>query len=251
MIVQIWNDHCRLITQEQHALLSGVLAEAWADGGNETLHPMLRQAIGLHDNAWRAADRAPRWNPDTSGIHDFVSIPDDERLLLYGGGLDQLERVHPYIAALVSMHYTRFSGTVHLESLQKQESARRERLAQLCGFPNRDILEQSLTLDLKWLQFFDALSLWICLTTPGIREDTIPAWITPERWAVIPGTGQALQPVWADPRTVRLQPFPCREPFQFSLYFRRLPATDWPSADALEQAWADAPVGVLPLRIEP
>ena len=81
MIVVSENDKFRMITQPDHAHFSGELISLWrADGLPE--HPRradLLFAVREHDNGWREADAAPRWDPERGRPHDFITLPVRER----------------------------------------------------------------------------------------------------------------------------------------------------------------------------
>src|SRR5690554_6068293 len=103
------------IPQEQHALISGVLAGAWAPS---RLDPLWVHMICMHDTPWRPADIAPQWNPERGLPHDFITYPMDEKIAHYRSGIDALELVHPWLALMVSRHYSAFAGPESLHTLQ-------------------------------------------------------------------------------------------------------------------------------------
>lgn len=189
------------IHQEQHALLSGVLAAAW----RPSLHPRLIAAITLHDAPWRSIDSGPRKDPQ-GGIIDFVSYPIAERLEFYTTGIDELEQVDPYVAYMVSLHYSSFAGMAKMTQFRAAESERRARLQPLLGRLAADVAR-----DLKWLQFFDVLSLHLCLTGPDVPTENLPVWLRDDaRWSTAPdGRRHALE--WTNAHTSRIYPFPFEE----------------------------------------
>lgn len=237
MLVQRLNNSLRLITQEQHALVSGMLAHAWRGVTAKTtaLHGLLVQTVGLHDNPWRSADEKPRLNTATGEPHDFVSVPIGDKLLLYGGGIDQLERVHPYTALLVSLHYSTFAGTIGSQTLQTQEANRRERLKPL--LPASLQSEERWQRDLKFLKLFDNLSLFFCLTPPFVDPETVPRWIDPSLWAQDPETGAPLSLDWLSEQRVSLNPFPFASAINLHFYYREIPRQKYASAAALTKTW--------------
>lgn len=203
------------VSQEQHALQSGVLAAAWKP---TRLPPLLVMTIGLHDTPWRDADRQPLVDEATGMPHDFLNYPTAEKLALYRAGIDALEEVHPWVAYMVSRHYTTFAGTVNLAELQATETARRTRLEQLLP----DELLASSDEALAWIKFFDVFSLHLCLTGPAADESAIPGWLRDSsKWSTAPdGTTLALE--WRDDATLAVDPWPFHEDPNISLYVRRL-----------------------------
>ena len=240
MLVQTLPSTYRLIGQEQHALVSGIAAHAWRGVTAKTtaLHGLLVQTIGIHDNPWRHIDEKPIWDPVKQRPVDFVSLPMDDKLILYGGGIDQMERVHPYAALLVSLHYTTFAGTINSETLQKQEQRRRDRLRKL--LPTTLQNEDRWQRDLAFLKLFDNLSLFICLTAPFVDSETVPRWIDPSFWAKDPDTGAPFSLDWLNAQKLSLQPFPFAGSLNLHFYYRELPRKHYASTHDLVSAWNGA-----------
>ena len=102
-----------LVMQVDHAVVSGRLAEAWAD----VIEP--REAVitaaRLHDIGWRHWEAEARLNPDTGRPANFLDVVIDEHLRLYRLGIDEVAALDPYAGMLVSMHaagiYTGRFGT--------------------------------------------------------------------------------------------------------------------------------------------
>ena len=229
------------ITQEHHALLSGVLAGAWLP---TRLPALLVQAIGLHDNPWRAVDADPIFDSEAGLPHDFLHYPKAEKIAFYRSGIDELEEVHPYIAYVVSRHYTTFAGTRDATTLTEPEAERRERLAEQI----RDQLIDEADVALEWVKFFDILSLYVCLAGPKSVDATIPAWLAdPTDWGVAPDeTEIALE--WKDDQTLAVDPWPFLRPeLRFELYGRRLAQT-FDDAEAMQEAWGQAETVVRPIQ---
>lgn len=110
MIVVDRGPEILLVTQPDHAHFSGELLGLWrADGLPE--HPRRAEILFAgreHDNGWREADAAPRW--DSSGNsgrgrpHDFVSMPREERIAIWERGTARFAGSHPYAALLIARH---------------------------------------------------------------------------------------------------------------------------------------------------
>lgn len=218
------------ITQEHHAVISGVLASAWA---KTRLDPLLVQAIGLHDTPWRLSDADPLYNEERGLPHDFITFPMEKKIALYREGIDQLEEVHPWIAHLVSRHYTTFSGTRDIEELQAPEEKRRARLEEIIADARLESSDEAL----RWIKFFDIFSLHLCLTGPFARKEAIPRWLTnPDKWSTAPD-GTELELRWADDTTLMVDPWPFSgSALSCELYIRDLSQRlDRP--DTLQNTW--------------
>jgi hypothetical protein len=218
------------ITQEHHAVLSGMLAAAWRP---TRLDPLLVQAIGMHDTPWREADADPRLDPERGLPHDFITFPMDDKIALYRRGIDALEAVHPWIAYLVSKHYTTFSGTRDVARLQEPEQRRRARLEGLLPQARVDAADDALA----WIKLFDIFSLHLCLTGPRAQPAAIPRWLSdPDKWSTAPdGTPMTLR--WSDDATLTVEPWPfVDDDLAIDLYHRRLEGTS-EDATTLEKTW--------------
>lgn len=243
MLIRHTTDETFEVTpQEHHAMLSGMLAQAWAQCH---LHPALSSAITLHDAPWRDVDAEPLFNPETGLPHDFIDYPMDEKISFYRRGIDHLERVHPYVAYMVSLHYTTFAGTKGVERLQAPERERRERLEARLDESFASGAERAL----EWVKFFDVFSLHLCLTGPRAVDEAIPRWLRDSSaWSTAPD-GTDLTLGWSDARTLEVSPWPFdKAELTFDLHHRVLrQRADNP--DALRSSWDEADLSRRPLRL--
>src|SRR5690554_942038 len=159
------------IYQEHHALLSGVLAGAWAPS---CLDSRLLQAMGLHDTPWRSCDAAPLFDARSGLPHDFISYPELEKYAFYSSGTDDLERVDPLAAYLVSRRYAGFADPGKSPQFCDSEAERQRRLLLLLSAEEQAPIEVALS----WIDFFDIFSLYLCLTGPRARQEALPSWVT-------------------------------------------------------------------------
>jgi hypothetical protein len=114
MIVRHAGGRLLCLSQTDHAVLAGRLAEAWAaDGlpGRRTRDRVI-EAVRRHDVGWTAEDRAPRFDAATHGPHGFVTAPLEVRQGAFLRGVEDLAPADAYVAALVAQHgltvYRRF-----------------------------------------------------------------------------------------------------------------------------------------------
>lgn len=187
------------IMQAHHALLSGVLAAAWRP---TRLPPRVVQAIGWHDDPWRPVDREPTLNPETGWPEDFVDVSIEQKVDFYREGIDSLEAVDPYVAYLVSRHYTTFAGTRDVEALCGPERKRRERLE--ARLSERQL--QGADRAIAWMKYFDVWSLYLCLGGPEAADAAVPPWLDPENndWLEAPdGTRPSFE--WQDDTTIDIE----------------------------------------------
>lgn len=248
MLIQVRGDSLRLITQCDHALLSGQLAHQWwgLDRESSPLAFDLLMATALHDLAWVEADTRPTWNLEDGRPFDFIDYPLDERLALYTWGLDSLEDPGPYICLLTSMHYCAFKGMASVSSFQRQEEKRRQTLAQRLELD--DTARSHADEQLAYLQMFDVLSLFICLTPPSANTDDVPIWLSPLKIGRTP-KGTELGMRWSGDERLVFSPSPFRQMFRVSIPYRDLPELSYPDQEALDRAWAEAPVAYWTVEI--
>jgi hypothetical protein len=114
MIVRHTEGRLLCLSQPDHALLAGRLAEAWAADGfpNRRTRDRVIEAVRRHDIGWTAEDRAPRFDAETHGPHGFVTAPVEIRQGAFLRGVEELAPADGYVAALVAQHgltvYRRF-----------------------------------------------------------------------------------------------------------------------------------------------
>jgi hypothetical protein len=115
MIVRTFDDGLLLITQPDHAGLSGRIMAAWlADGLPELdVRDEILEAARVHDIGWIDPDAAPLVNPASGRPYDFIDAPVATKQAVWRRALERL-RGSPYVAALVAQHaltiYERFRG---------------------------------------------------------------------------------------------------------------------------------------------
>lgn len=106
MIVVEAEDSFLLITQPDHAHLSGELLGLWRAGGvpEHPRRPDLVFAAREHDNGWRETDAAPRWDRERNRPYDFLTTPREERIELWQRGTARFAGERPYAALLITHH---------------------------------------------------------------------------------------------------------------------------------------------------
>ena len=191
MIVRPHGDTADIVTQVDHAVVSGQLAEAWGGPDVPALDPRASviAAARLHDIGWRHWEEAPRLNPDTGRPANFLDVVIDEHLRLYRLGIEEVEAVDPYAGMLVSMHaagiYTGRYGTqpalmltrapevqTVVDAFVAEQEARYGATKEALGVADDDLWRNFLL-----LQVFDRLSLRLCLGDPagmGPMEIVLP-----------------------------------------------------------------------------
>src|SRR5215210_5257825 len=101
-----------LVTQPDHAHFSGELLSLWRAGGLPA-HPRREELIFAareHDNGWREADAAPRWDAGRGRPHNFISLPTRDRIEIWERGTCRFAHERPYAALLVTRHALNLFG---------------------------------------------------------------------------------------------------------------------------------------------
>ena len=270
------NEHW-LITQNDHAQLSGKLAESL---GNERFAaPSSASAvlgIAMHDGGWALHDDAPTLDRDGQPL-DVFQTPPAIGLAVWDASAERAASRDDYAGLLVSLHSLGLSVFVTetnplgenswdladprikfelnrfqhkmielQESLRQRLGLRTDRPLQH-GLSNElaDPREARLRFDFRWLGAMDRLSLAICCTkSPFASLDNIhprPA---------APAT--AIRVERPEPSIVRLDPWPFRSPrLEVQFPFRRLPARVWPGLADFRDGYSAAPIERFTVAVEP
>ncbi len=195
-----------VITQPEHAALSGRLAQVWATIPAPRAETLL--AVYEHDNGHAPSDANGHWNPQTGGVQDFRSAPKEMQAEIARRGVERLAVESPYAALLVAIHFGEHAAKEHINA----------------GY--------------QLLQACDVLSLAVCLGIGqfGSSKDT-PAF-RPE--------GQPLLDLTFhhhSNNTVGLNPWPfAPERVTVRITARVVQARRYASADALAEAFHTAPL---------
>lgn len=127
MIVLEHANGWRIVTQQDHARLSGEVASAW--DAPDFLPPVSKQrlieAAIRHDDGWQELDRYPPL--DSSGVpFNFRTVPTGKHVAVWRRGLAQIEAEKPFVALLIAQHarwlYTHFSHEGSPEELRQAQA---------------------------------------------------------------------------------------------------------------------------------
>lgn len=252
MLVQELDDRVRLIRQQDHAQLSGALAHAWRDPDGGALPYRLVWATGVHDAAWTGPDRRPILDPGSGRPYDFRRLPLARKLGPYRRGIERVAELDPYAGLQVSRHYGSFldaeSGDADVEAFLQGERERRAELRR--RLPGRLRGDDLLDRELAYLKLFDTLSLYVCLTGPGVGPETRPGWLVPGDDVETP-EGRRVELSWRSEEELTLEPAllrPDLEVLELRVPYRDVPASHR-SQEELEVSWREAETGQLEVRV--
>ena len=233
MIVLPEDGSLRCITQPDHAHFSGELLSLWrADGLPD--HPRrgdLIFAAREHDNGWREADAAPRWDAERSRPHDFLSLPREERIEIWERGTSRYAAARSYAALLITRH------ALNLFQDRRGEEAWATFVAFLTDleeslFEETGVPREELEADYRFIDLADQISLAVC---NGWRQ---------------PVERHGVRIAFADDE-VRLDPFPLAGATTFMVPCRRIPRRVYGGDADLGGELAAAKWGELKVRVAP
>lgn len=245
MIVFDEGESYRLITQPDHARFAGELVSLWREHGLPD-HPRrddLLFAVREHDNGWREADAAPRWNAAAGRPHDFRSVPDEVWLEVWRRGVERFAAERPYAALLVTLHGLALAAAYGepadgaTAELSAELEERADELAEAAGMERSQAAA-----DYPFLGFADLASLAVC-----------GRWIDPfERPAPPAAGGGVLRGRFEpDTETLYLDPFPLAGATRFEVPVRRIPKRLYTGDADLGGELAAAHWGRIEVRISP
>jgi hypothetical protein len=162
-----------LISQPDHAALSGSLAASFVSPDFPALDPLLARAIEVHDSGW--AEFVSETETGTPQLDargkplSFIEIAPPDFLRAWSASIERAEQVCPAGGYIVSRHFCGLGrgrleahldgpgDAARLQSFLDREAGRQPRLALDSGRPPAE-LDPLLAV----LQFCDLLSLFLC-----------------------------------------------------------------------------------------
>ena len=170
MIVRTTPGSIQLITQPDHAQLARRVMEHCVPLAARPRRDVILRAIGEHDNGWMEEDAAPRVNPTTGHIVDFIDAPAEVRQRVWPRGVARLA-ADPWAAALIAQHaitiFDRYRSDGTWASFFAEMERRRDDLRGASGLPLEELLS-----DYVFVRLADLISLCFCMgTTDELRFD--------------------------------------------------------------------------------
>jgi len=198
MIVRPQDGELILIKQVDHSLLSGEFARHWGNEMFARAEPFesVVLASARHDEGWREEDDKPLYDAATKRPVHFRTIDVRAHVPLYRQGIERIIALDPYAGLLVSMHGTGIyqgrygAGPIRMqtqtedvrplmEAFVAEQEIRQAGLKRHLWQPprRRSSFERQVWTHFEWLQVWDLLSLFVCLSDldrPGAEERLAP-----------------------------------------------------------------------------
>lgn len=161
MIVRTAGEHLLLITQPDHAQLAAEIMQCCAALTNHPRRATILRAVAQHDCGWAVEDAAPRVDPASGEVLDFIHAPTAVRQGVWPRCITLLETSDPYAAALVAQHaltiYERMRSVSDWQPFFRDIERRRDELAAF-----RAVSPEQLVADYTFVRLGDLISLTFC-----------------------------------------------------------------------------------------
>jgi len=249
-----------MITQNDHAQLSGLFAAHWGNDEFEKPRPYgsLVRAAMFHDRGWIRYETGPQLNPDSGKTPNYRDVPTDRaQLEAFAWASDWLSAIDAYAGLMIAKHRTglwqgRYGVIKHPPAIQRGKLqpdietfiARSE--AKQKGAAE-GLNPDELAINYNLLQVWDMMSLYIC-SSELLKPDRIEP--VPVSYSGAPGVGVTLTPL--DAKTIAVGPYPFDQPsLTANVIFRRLAQTKFKDSAELQSAYFKTAPQITSFRLVP
>lgn len=249
-----------MITQNDHAQLSGLFAAHWGNEDFERPRPygsVVRAAM-FHDRGWIRYETGPQLNPETGKTPNYRDVPNDRaQLEAFAWAGDWLSAIDAYAGLMIAKHRTglwqgRYGVIKHpparergelprdIETFIARSEARQKSAAERL---NAD----ELAINYNLLQVWDMMSLYIC-SSERLKADRIEP--VPVSYSGQDGVAVTLAPV--ETHTIALNPYPFDQPsLTANVIFRRLTQAKFKDSAELQSAYFKTAPQITSFRLVP
>ena len=234
-----------MITQNDHAQLSGLFAAHWGNERFEKPRPYISlvRAAMFHDRGWIRYEVSPQLNAQGK-TPNYREVPNDQtQLEAFEWAPDWLSTSDPYAGLMIAKHRSglwqgRYGVMSHPPAIQRgtlpptvQEFIAKSEAKQKAAAERLDAGELAINYNL--LQVWDIISLYIC-STEVLKPDRIEP--VPVCYSGAPGVAITLTPTGQN--TIALDPYPFDQPsLVTNVIFRRLLQTKFENQAELQTAY--------------
>lgn len=246
MIVRYGSDGSLiLITQNDHAKLSGLMAAHW--GNRQFAQPRpydsVVRATHYHDLGWLEYETNPLFDAKTGRTLNFLDVPNDRKHLeAFERSHDWLMNIDRYAGLLVAKHRTGVYQARYGVLSKPTPPPRRQPGADLDEYIARSEAEQKtmvsgidlreFAVNFNLLQVWDLVSLWICC-----NETLKEIYVEPVPTGYAGGHGACVHFKPTGPNAVSVDPFPFDQPsLPLNVEYRLLPVSEFKDARAFYEA---------------
>jgi hypothetical protein len=249
-----------MITQNDHAQLSGLFAAHWGNEKFEKPRPygsMVRAAM-FHDRAWIRYETGPQLSPETGKTPNYREVPTDPaQLEAFEWAGDWLSAIDTYAGLMIARHRTglwqgRYGTIQHPPAIQ-----RRKLPSDIEAFITRSEAKQKsaaekldpyeLATNYNLLQVWDMMSLYIC-STELLKPDHIEP--VPTFYSSRGRVAMTLAPLAE--QTIGLDPYPFDQPcLTANVIFRRLTQTEFQDSAELQSVYFKTAPQIISFQLVP
>jgi hypothetical protein len=249
-----------MITQNDHAQLSGLFAAHWGNQTFEMPRPYgsLVRAAMFHDRGWIRYETNPQLDPKTGKTPNFRDVPSDRaQLEAFEWAGDWLSGIDPYAGLMISKHRTglwqgRYGVIIHPPAIQRGKLP-----PEIEAFIARSEVKQKaqadkvsgeeLAINYNLLQVWDMLSLYIC-STEVLKPDRIEP--VPTGYSGAGCAAITLTPT--EPKTIALDPYPFdQSALVTNVIFRRLTQNSFKDSKELQSVYFKTAPQIASFRLVP
>jgi hypothetical protein len=236
-----------LVSQNDHAKLSGIFAARWGNRNFERPHPFesVMRGTAFHDIGWSRYDTGPVYDAEKKFCPSFFQVPlDATQLGAFQTGIDWLTGIDRYAGLMISRHRTglwhgRYGAFTH--PAPPPPRAMTKLLTDFIAYNEAIQTEQMLGIDraefdvnFRLLQVWDVLSLHICTDFP--KPDYID--VVPTGYGVEGAAGVRMTLMPLDGRRIEIRPYPFEvKSLPFDYVYRTLDTSDFPDEAAFRKAY--------------
>lgn len=249
-----------MITQNDHAQLSGLFAAHWGNDTFEKPRPYasLVRAAMFHDRGWIRYETGPQLNPETGKTPNYREVPNDRtQLEAFEWAGDWLSAIDPYAGLMIAKHRSglwqgRYGAITHPPAIQRgtlapdiQALIARSEAKQKVAAEKLDAREIAINYNL--LQVWDMMSLYIC-STEVLKPDRIEP--VPVAYSGAAGVPMTLTPLQSN--TIALHPYPFDQPsLTTNVIFRRLTQTKFKDSAELQAVYFKTAPQIASFKLAP
>jgi hypothetical protein len=254
------DDSIVMITQNDHALVSGLFAAHWGNEKFEKPRPYasLVRAAMFHDRGWIRYETGPQLNPDTGKTPNYREVPNDRaQLQAFEWAGDWLSSIDAYAGLMIAKHRTglwqgRYGAITHPPAVKRGKLSpdieafivRSEAQQKTAG---AELDAEELAINYNLLQVWDMMSLYIC-STEVLKPDRIEP--VPVTYSSAPGVGVTLTP--QDAKTIAVDPYPFDRPsLTTNVVFRRLTQAKFEDSAELQSVYFKTAPQIDSFRLVP
>jgi hypothetical protein len=249
-----------MITQNDHAQLSGLFAAHWGNDRFAKPQPYasLVRAAMFHDRGWIRYETSPQLDPQSGRTPNYRDVATDRAQLdAFEWAGDWLSAIDAYAGLMIARHRTGLWQGRYGVIAQPPARQRGKLPADIEAFIARSEAKQKraadgldtgeLAINYNLLQVWDLMSLYICSNETLKPERIAPV---PVRYSDRNSLAMTLVPL--EPRTIALDPYPFDQPsLTANVIFRRLTQSKFADSSELQAAYFKTAPQVASFRLVP